>query len=125
MIRSTLFTFTKHTMGRVRRLTSTKQRSMTLVVRSFRHKCRGKLKNDSSSGIALQWSHQARVIDLPAAAKAAKGSLGLASAVGPIDCLRVALDLVVIASPHVFQKVPHLVHPAALMQHPGIHRRNR
>src|SRR5581483_9638973 len=49
MIRSTLFTFTKHTMGRVRRLTSTKQRSMTLVVRSFRHKCRGKLKNDSQA----------------------------------------------------------------------------
>src|ERR1019366_6740307 len=37
MIRSTLSTFTKHTMGRVRRRTSTKQRSITLVVRSLRH----------------------------------------------------------------------------------------
>jgi hypothetical protein len=50
MIRSMLSTFTKQTMGRVRRRTSTKQRSMTLVVRSFGHKCRGKAKNDSSSG---------------------------------------------------------------------------
>ena len=50
MIRSTLFTFTRHTMGRVRRRTSTKQRSMMLVVRSFLHRCRGKLKNDSSCG---------------------------------------------------------------------------
>ena len=49
-MRSTLSTFTKHTMGRVRRRTSTKQRSITLVVRSFRHRCRGKAKNDSSSG---------------------------------------------------------------------------
>jgi hypothetical protein len=37
-------------MGRVRRRTSTKQRSIILVVRSFFHRCRGKLKNDSSSG---------------------------------------------------------------------------
>jgi hypothetical protein len=33
-MRFTLFTFTKHTMGRVRRRTSTKQRSMMLVVRA-------------------------------------------------------------------------------------------
>src|SRR5260370_40259192 len=39
MMRSTLSTFTKHTMGRVRRRTSTKRRSITLVVRSFRHRC--------------------------------------------------------------------------------------
>ena len=58
MIRSTLSTFTKHTMGRVRRRTSTKQRSITLVVRSLRHRCRGKAKNDSNSGkIAPQPPH--------------------------------------------------------------------
>jgi hypothetical protein len=49
-MRSTLTTLTKHTMGRLRRRTSTKQRSITLVVRSLRHRCRGKAKNDSSSG---------------------------------------------------------------------------
>jgi hypothetical protein len=49
-MRSTLSTFTKHTMGRVRQRTSTKQRSITLVVRSLRYRCRGKAKNDSSSG---------------------------------------------------------------------------
>src|SRR5213594_4075277 len=50
MMRSTLSTFTKHTIGRVLRRTSTKQRSITLVVRSLRHRCRGKAKNDSNSG---------------------------------------------------------------------------
>src|SRR5256884_6068056 len=42
MMRSTLSTFTKHTIGRVLGRTSTKQRSITLVVRSLRHRCRGK-----------------------------------------------------------------------------------
>ncbi len=37
MIRATLCTFTKQTMDRVRRRTSTKQRSMMLVVRNFFH----------------------------------------------------------------------------------------
>jgi len=49
-MRSTLSTFTKHTIGRVRRRTSTKQRSITLVVRSFFHRCRGKAKNANNSG---------------------------------------------------------------------------
>ncbi len=39
-MRSTLATLTKQTMGRVRLRTSTKQRSMRLVVRTFFHKCR-------------------------------------------------------------------------------------
>jgi hypothetical protein len=49
-MRSTLSTLTKQTMGRVRRRTSTKQRSITLVVRSLRHRCPGKAKNASNSG---------------------------------------------------------------------------
>jgi len=36
--------------GPVRRRTSTKQRSITLVVGSLRHSGRGKLKNESRSG---------------------------------------------------------------------------
>ena len=45
-MRSTLTTLTKHTIGRVRRRTSTKQRSMILVVRSFVHngRCRPRLE---------------------------------------------------------------------------------
>src|ERR1700719_1772110 len=50
MMRSTLSTFTKHTIGRVRLRTSTKQRSITLVVRSLRHRCRGKAKKESKFG---------------------------------------------------------------------------
>ena len=42
MMRSTLSTLTKQTMGRVRRRTSTKQRSMTLVVRNFLHRTSGR-----------------------------------------------------------------------------------
>ena len=45
-MRSMLLTLMKPTMGRVRSRISTKP-SMTLVVRSFRHRCRGKLKKDS------------------------------------------------------------------------------
>jgi hypothetical protein len=44
-------------MGRVRRRTSTKQRLMMLVVRSFLHRCRGKLKNDSNSYLLQNISH--------------------------------------------------------------------
>src|SRR5471030_1760236 len=40
----------KQTMGRVRRRTSTKQRSIMLVVRSLRHSCSGKLKKLNNSG---------------------------------------------------------------------------
>ena len=47
-MRSTDCTLTKQTMGRVRRFTSTKQRSMMLVVHSLRHRCLGKAKNASS-----------------------------------------------------------------------------
>ena len=76
-MRSTLSTFTKHTMGRVRRRTSTKQRSITLVVRSFRHRCRGKVKKDSSSGksrsrrrTTLPYSRRQRIRKRPKAASA-------------------------------------------------------
>jgi len=49
-MRSTLTTFGKHTIGRVHRRTSTKQRSITLGVRSLRHQCRGRAEKDSHSG---------------------------------------------------------------------------
>ena len=54
MIRCTLSTLTKHTMGRVRRRTSTKQRSITLVVRSLlRAQVPEKPKNDSKARAGL------------------------------------------------------------------------
>jgi hypothetical protein len=49
-MRSTISTFTKHTIGRVQRRTSTKQCSMMLVARSLRQRCRGKAKNENNSG---------------------------------------------------------------------------
>src|SRR5579875_1744084 len=62
MIRSTLAALTKHTIGRVRRRTSTKHRSMTLVVRSVRQRCRGKSKGQRPkvrrSGYVI-WNHGA------------------------------------------------------------------
>src|SRR5579875_3357704 len=62
IIRSTLAALTKHTIGRVRRRTSTKHRSMTLVVRSVRQRCRGKSKGQRPkvrrSGYVI-WNHGA------------------------------------------------------------------
>src|SRR5271166_3182846 len=122
MMRSTLFTFTKHTIGRVRRRTSTKQRSMMLVVRSFLQRCRGKLKNDSRSGKSRS---SCRTIgpytDCQRRRKARKAA-GLAPAVGAINRLRVGLYRVIVAAAHLFQDVAQLVHPAALMLRPGIDR---
>jgi hypothetical protein len=51
-MRSTISTSTKHNMGRVRR-TSTKQRSITLVVRSLRHRCRGESEERHQLGKVL------------------------------------------------------------------------
>src|SRR5216683_6332999 len=126
MIRSTLSTFTKHTMGRVRRRTSTKQRSITLVVRSFRHRCRGKVKKDSSSGK----SRSRRRTTLPYSRapthpQAAEGGFGLGTARSQVDGLGARLHFVVVRLPYFLQNIPHLVHPAALMSHPRIDRRNR
>src|ERR1700738_1205320 len=96
MMRSTLSTFTKHTMGRVRRRTSTKQRSITLVVRSFRQRCRGKGKKDSSSGksrcrgrTTLPYSRRQRP-------EAAEGGFGLGTARSQVDGLGARLHFVVV-----------------------------
>src|SRR5579883_983020 len=54
---------------------------------------------------------------LPASSKTAKRPLGLAPTICPIDRLRVGSHRLVISFPHVLQKVPHLMHPAALRLH--------
>src|SRR5690348_15461459 len=70
-----LSTLTKQTMGLMRRRTSTKQRSITLVVRSLRHKCRGKAKNDNKSGISSCSRRTiAEYVRPPARAEGAKGT---------------------------------------------------
>jgi hypothetical protein len=61
-MRSTDCMLTKQTMGRVRRRTSTKQRSMMLVVRSLRHRCRGKRKTASCQGRSKRGSSAYLVI---------------------------------------------------------------
>src|SRR5438105_15372120 len=102
MMRSTLATLTKQTMGRVRLRTSTKQRSMTLVVRTFFHRCRGKAKNDSSSGRSRS---RRRTIGPysrdPARPEAAEGGLRLGPAVRLVNGLRAPLHLVVVALAYV------------------------
>jgi hypothetical protein len=50
IIRSTLCTFTKQTIGRTRRRISTKHRSITFVVRNFRQRVREHWKNAINSG---------------------------------------------------------------------------
>src|SRR5271157_5687666 len=120
MIRSTLGTLTKQTMGRVRRRTSTKQRSMILVVRSFVYRCRGEAeKRQQLRQIALQWSHHRAIHRLPASAEGAKSGFGLTPAVGAIDRLGIGFHRVMVATAYFIQDIAHLVHPAALMQCPG------
>ena len=61
MIRSTLATLTKQTMGRVRRTTSTKQRSMTLVVRNFAPQVTRQVEEGEQLGeVLLQQFHHRR-----------------------------------------------------------------
>ena len=43
----------------------------------------------------------------------------------PINRMGIPLHVVIVALPHVLQNIPHLVHPAALMQHPRMNRRDR
>jgi len=83
------------THHRVRRRTSTKQRSMMLVVRSFRHRGRGRAKNDSSSGRSRSSCRTGAVLAPPAGAEAAEGGHRLAAAVGPIDGLVSRLSLLI------------------------------
>src|SRR5919198_5261953 len=123
MIRSTLCTLTKQTMGRVRRRTSAKQRSITLVVRSFRHRWRGKLKNDSSSGKSRSSCRTMRGYSrFQARRKARNASCAAGPAVGLIDGLGIPLDRVVIALAHLLRDIAHFVYPAAVMQYSGIDR---
>jgi len=56
-------------------MVSTKQRSITSVVRSFRHSGRGKVKNDSNFGKPLQLLHHHQVD--PLNLKATKSRLRL------------------------------------------------
>src|SRR3990172_4902648 len=115
-IRSTLCTLTKQTMGRVRRRTSTKQRSMTLVVRSFFQRCLGNWKKLSSSGRSrCSWRTMAGYASRQRAWNFWKAPLRPAQARGAIDGLGVGLDRVVVALPHLLQDVAHLVDPAALV----------
>src|SRR5438132_8620242 len=100
MMRSALSTFTKHTMGRVRRRTSTKQRSIMLVVRSLRHRWRGEGEEREQLGqILLQPPDHGGISPAPAGAEGAKGGYGLRPALGQVDGLGSGFHLVVIALP--------------------------
>src|SRR5712691_10939560 len=102
MMRSTLSTFTKQTIGRVRRRTSTKQRSITLVVRNLRHKCLGKAKKESSSGRSRSMpAHHGRVLPPPTRPEIAEGCFGPGPALRQIDGLCATLRFVVVALAHL------------------------
>lgn len=58
-------------------------------------------------------------------AEAPDSRLGLFTVVGLIDRLGVGLDLLVITLFDFVGKIAHLVHPATLMQSPGINRLDR
>ena len=58
-------------------------------------------------------------------ATGAKGGLGLATAVGAINRLRISFHRIITAAGHFLQDIAHLVHPAALMQRSRIDGRDR
>lgn len=76
MIRSTLWTFTKQTIGRVRRRTSTTQRSITLVVSSFRHKYRGRRRTTATQASPAGTAGPSRVLSEPTRAESTEGGFG-------------------------------------------------
>ena len=86
MIRSTLSTFTKQTMGRVRRRTSTKQCSITLVVRNLRRRWGTKAKNDDRQ-VLRQAPYHAGEGPPPARLESTEGGFGSCPALGQIDGL--------------------------------------
>ena len=66
--------------------------------------------------IALQLPHHGPIQRLPAPAEGAKPGCGLAPTVGAIDRLGIGFDCIMVATAYFLQDIPHLVHPAALMQ---------
>src|SRR6516164_5919731 len=120
MMRSTLATLTKHTMGLVLRRTSTKQRSITLIVRNFRHNRRGREKKESSSGKSFckrrtlepSWLRQRALIQILQQALPFRLALALAAQEGQQVARTVALNA--IANQHMYPFAPlRTPHPQA------------
>jgi hypothetical protein len=89
-------------MGRVRRRTSTKQRSITLVVRQFAPQVPGKSEERQQfRQVLLQPADHSGVSSAPARAEGAKGGFCMRSALGQIDRLGSGFHFVVIAFPRL------------------------
>jgi hypothetical protein len=115
MIRSTLATLTKQTIGRVRRRTPTKTLSITLVVRNCRHCRLGKLKLSRSGKSRASRRTTLGVVRPPALLKPMKGIPGSGAIRRQIDDPGIAHHPIVMPLPQLLQNVPHLLHPAILM----------
>ncbi len=120
-MRSTDCTFTEQTMGRVRRRTSTKQRSMDVGGAQLAPEMFWKREEGQQFGqIALQLLDHGGILASPTTAEGSRRSLCLAAALGQIDSLCIGLDGIVVALADLLQNVAHLVYPAALMRGAGI-----
>src|SRR5215831_1141073 len=119
MIRSTLCTFTKQTIGRERRLTSTKQRSLTVLVRRRRQSGRGHWKNARGSGSSRSSRVPPRRGPGPPSSRECVGvALRLPSPARLSDRLGLGLDRRLIPAPHRAEEIAPLAHPTALRGHP-------
>jgi len=95
-MRSTLSTFTKHTMGR----TSTKQRSITWWYAASPQMPGQGEHREQFRKIALQMAHHRSVVPQTTGAEAAKRGLGVGPAFGQEDRLRAGLHFVAVALPY-------------------------
>jgi hypothetical protein len=78
----------KQTIGLVRPRTSTKDRSITSMVRSLRQRFRGKAKNERQlRQVLFQSPYHAAVLPLPAGPEAAKSRFGFSRPFGQINGL--------------------------------------
>lgn len=109
MIRSTLCTLTKHTMGRVRRRTSTKHRSRTFVVQELAPERSWTLNERESLGpISSQPRHERGIRIPPPARERAGGVFSLGPTGRLIDRLGVCLHRGGIAPPNPAHQIAEL-----------------
>ena len=109
-------------IGRVRRLTSRKRRSMALVVLTGLRSAMDLIAPASKQIIEVvtQASDRFWIILLPAGSEAPGGQTGLRHGLGVHDGLKIGFDRGLVSDAHLGKEVADLMRPAALHRYTGI-----